>query len=158
MLKISEKHQAILKKYAKSYPVYIENLSKELGVPIYSAKLPEGVSGVIKKNEDGDGRFFIAVDEDEPTTRQIFTAAHELGHYLLHRDQIGDGIEDNYLFRSEGMSNQIEIEANEFAADLLMPKEQIVKAMDEGYDTVEKLAKAFRVSITAMSIRIGLPT
>ncbi len=158
MSEISLEHRVILEKYTNTYYVDIVSLSKELGVPIYSAKLPEGVSGVIKKNENEGGGFFIAVDEDEPTTRQIFTAAHELGHYLLHRDQIGNGINDNYLLRSEGLSNQTEIEANEFAANLLMPKGQIVKAMDEGYDTVEKLAKAFRVSIIAMSIRIGLPT
>jgi Zn-dependent peptidase ImmA (M78 family) len=71
---------------------------------------------------------------------------------------IGKGIEDNYLLRSEGMTNRQEVEANKFAADLLMPMDQIEKAMSRGIVTPEDLAAEFDVSKVAMSIRLGLVT
>jgi Zn-dependent peptidase ImmA (M78 family) len=71
---------------------------------------------------------------------------------------IGTGITDNYLLRSEGMTNRQEVEANKFAADLLMPMDQIEKAMSRGIVTPEDLAAEFDVSKVAMSIRLGLVT
>lgn len=130
--------------------------AKAVGLPIYSLDLPDGVSGMLRRNKDGS--FECYVDRSEPSVRQRFTAAHELGHYVLHRDNIGETLEDNYLLRAEGMSSSQETEANYFAADLLMPRDLIAKAIEAGTRDVRALARLFKVSEIAMSIRLGLPT
>jgi hypothetical protein len=53
--------------------------------------------------------------------RQRFTAAHELGHVVLHRDRMGRYIADETITENADGDNTIEVEANRFAAELLMP-------------------------------------
>lgn len=130
--------------------------AREVGLPIYSTDLPHGVSGMLKRTEGN--RFECYVDKSEPSVRQRFTAAHELGHFVLHRDSIGETHQDNYRLRAAGMTNWQETQANQFAADLLMPMNLIADAMDSGINSVEDLARLFKVSEIAMSIRLGLPT
>lgn len=144
----------------RAAPVDVMQVARRFGVNIYSAKLPEKISGILMKDSDygSESGFVIFVDKGEPASRQRFTAAHELGHFVLHKDYIGDKVEDNYLLRSEGMSNRQEIEANKFAADLLMPMSLIQAEMSDGNTAIGTLAEKFGVSKTAMSIRLGLPT
>lgn len=106
----------------------------------------------------GDSGFACFVDKNEPSVRQRFTAAHELGHFVLHRHEIGEQHQDNYLLRAEGLTNAQEAAANRFAADLLMPRNLIAGAMEGGVTTVADLATLFKVSQVAMSIRLGLAT
>ena len=152
--------ESVLADARSRVPVDVGAAARKLGVDIYSAKLPPKVSGVLMRAPEyrSASGFIIMVEEAEPAVRQRFTAAHELGHFVLHRDSVGDRNEDNSLLRSDGMSNRQEVEANKFAASLLMPMDQIEKAMAEGYNTPEKLADRFQVSRIAMSIRLGLPT
>lgn len=152
--------QTILDEATKSAPVNVLEAARRLGVLVYSAALADKVSGVLVKDPKygSESGFVIFVDKDEPSYRQRFTAAHELGHFVLHRDAVGDRNEDNYLLRSENMSNRQEVEANKFAASLLMPMDLIEEQMASGNTTISGLADAFGVSPTAMSIRLGLPT
>ena len=60
------------------------------------------------------------------------------------------------LYRS-GLSDPIEREANRKAADILMPWRLVDEAIVGGCDTVEGLARAFEVSRSAMSNRLGVP-
>lgn len=152
--------KAILDSATEELPVDVLGAAKKLGVYVYSAELADKVSGVLVRDPSYGSKsgFVIFVDQDEPAYRQRFTAAHELGHFVLHKDSIGDRVEDNYLLRSEGMSNKQEVEANKFAASLLMPMDMIKAEMEAGNTTISGLAKKFQVSPTAMSIRLGLPT
>lgn len=135
-------------------------VAQDLGLAVYSANLAANVSGIIVKDSAYGTKsgFVIFVDSGESPARQRFTAAHEIGHYVLHKHLIGDRHEDNYLLRSSGISNRQEREANEFAADLLMPRDLIEKALKDGYTSVDKLSALFQVSKIAMGIRLGLPT
>lgn len=134
--------------------------ARSVGLPVFSADLPSGVSGMLMRHDPlaGDSGFVCYVDASEPSVRQRFSAAHELGHFALHRHLIGDSHQDNYLLRAQGMTNYQETQANQFAADLLMPRDLISRAMDQGHTTVDQLARLFEVSTIAMSIRLGLPT
>ena len=151
---------AEIKSVTETAPVDVLEAARRLGVQVFSAKLADKVSGVLLRDPSYGSKsgFVIFVDSDEPSYRQRFTAAHELGHFVLHRDAVGERNEDNYLLRSENMSNQQEVEANRFAAVLLMPMDLIEQEMEQGNSTVSGLANTFGVSPTAMSIRLGLPT
>ena len=152
--------KAVLDRHTETVPVDVLAAANELGVLIFSAPLADKVSGVLLRDPSygSESGFVILVDQNEPSYRQRFTAAHELGHFVLHKDSIGDRVEDNYLLRAEGMSNRQEAEANKFAASLLMPMDLIEAEMEAGNTTVSGLANRFQVSPTAMSIRLGLPT
>ena len=58
-------------------------------------------------------------------------------------------------------TDMLEIEANAFAAELLMPEELLSAALDEKFDledppVLEKLANKFRVSLTALQHRLHI--
>ncbi|GJE78654.1 ImmA/IrrE family metallo-endopeptidase [Methylorubrum suomiense] len=141
-------------------PVDVAQVATRLGLTIYGQPLAERVSGVLVKDPSygTPSGFVILVDHGESYVRQRFTAAHEIGHYVLHRDRIGDRVEDNYLLRSAGLSSAIEAQANRFAADLLMPFPLVNQLISDGITTVSDLARALQVSEIAMGIRLGHPT
>ena len=70
-----------------------------------------------------NGFAVICVNYKRPMGHQNFTLAHEVGHWLLHREKsISD--DDKVLGYT---SDSIEKEANEFAGELLYPEECLVK-------------------------------
>lgn len=97
----------------------------------------------------------IYVAKGQRYERQVFTVAHELGHYYLHPDKASETF---YRGQSpEVLSPEVqqeEQEANWFAASLLMPK-PLVQAIWPllGNNTAE-LAKRFSVSSSAASYRL----
>ena|SRR5687767_10272750 len=109
-----------------------------------------------------DGKFTILINTNKPETRQHFTLGHELGHYFLHKDVlkhekvIVDGETDgpNMLYRMDnGQATQLEVEANNFAASLLMPADLVYKAWEATHN-IEDCARIFKVSVIAMSLRL----
>ncbi len=72
------------------------------------------------------------VDANAILPRRRFTAAHELGHAVLHRERMGRFRADAKI--SEGANepdDELEREANRFAVELLMPEEVIRSRADE---------------------------
>ena len=103
----------------KNIPVDIISLCKDLGLRVFRVQnWTQAMSGMIRKDAEGE-TFSIYVNATHSNTRQRFTIAHELAHWILHRELIGDGVLDDGLYRS-GLPVQIEVEANRFAADLLL--------------------------------------
>lgn len=141
-------------------PVKLAAMARELGLVVKAATLSPGISGEIRPDPERPGHFIIRVSRHDSPERQRFTVAHEIGHYLLHRDQIGDGISDDALYRSS-LSDRREAEANRIAADVLMPegllREWLRRAEILGVeDKVAYLKEHFEVSEAAMKIRLGL--
>jgi len=110
----------------------------------------------------------IGVNSLHHPNRQRFTIAHELGHIQLHRPLIESEIHlDKGSLKRDALSAQgidpHEIEANTFAAELLMPQmlleavlgERSIDLEDE--DAIASLAKRFRVSDAAMRFRFETP-
>jgi len=158
--RVSHRERDIVTPYLTSAPVKIAAIARALGVEVRSATLKPRISGELKKSETSESGYRIRVNRHEAPVRQRFTIAHEVGHFLLHRDLIGDGIEDNILYRSS-LSNQIEIEANRMAAELLMPRGLILPYVEQcggriSDDLVLRLSEDFEVSEAAMRIRVGM--
>lgn len=64
---------------------------------------------------------FIHINENLPDCKKYFTAAHELGHALLHPKVNTPFLRENTLFSV----NKLEIEANKFAVNLLISDEEL---------------------------------
>ena len=162
-MNLSEKLE-IVNEFRESVPVDVEGLARALGLVVHRAFLSDDLSGMLAPM--GEGTYRITVNAHHPPTRQRFTIAHELGHFLLHKHLIGSGVDDDGVYRSTsaGVYKNIaigpkeETEANKVATTILMPYDLIERfKKDEGVDTPKRLAEAFGVSEHAMSIRLRAP-
>src|SRR5690606_2956370 len=99
------------------------------------------------------GGYRITINGRHPHTRQRFTLAHEIAHFILHRPLIGDGIVDDALYRSS-KGDDVEREANRYAAAILMPAPLVRKKYREGLRSFAGIAEAFDVSYEVAEIRV----
>lgn len=146
----------VIAKHWDSTPVPIDAIIAEIGLPLRYEPLDENISGYIER---ANGGYKIVVNSNHARTRQRFTAAHELGHYIYHRDLLGEGVGDNRAYRTEGtklVNANIrplhERQANSFAANVLMPRHRLSVL---GARSTAELATMFEVSKEAMRIRLG---
>lgn len=160
MNKVPAEIWAAIAPHLQTAPVDVNAIAKDLGLEIFESDLGQGISGALVRDPtyETQSGFVIFVNSEEAYVRQRFTAAHEIGHFVLHRDKIGQRIEDNYVLRAEGLSNSLEAQANKFAANILMPYSLIETLVQEGVDGVDALARRLQVSQVAMAIRLGHPT
>jgi Zn-dependent peptidase ImmA (M78 family) len=121
-----------------------------------SYDLPVGISGKIcvDPSADSPSGYSIVVNANEPYRRRRFTVAHECAHFLLHRSKIGDELTDDALYRSEKLNTQEEFEANNKAADLIMPQNLMNEFIKQGISSTSDLADRFEVSEPAMRVRM----
>ncbi len=146
----------------KSLPIPIETIVSNQGIKLLSYDLGEGMSGVLIIEQ---GEATIGYNKNEHRVRNRFTIAHELGHFMLHKEK--DLFVDKdfkIMFRTIPSNDVNEIhekEANEFAASILMPEDLLrreIDLLDLDYtdeNAVKILAKKFDVSPISMSIRIS---
>lgn len=154
-----ESFYPMIRMYQHKWPIDILKIAGELGLAVYKGtNTGQILSGKIVKDSDRGGKsgYAIYVNAKDAEVRQRFTIAHEIAHFLLHENKIGDGIVDDALYRS-GLSNKEEAEANKLAAEILMPWHLINSAMNKTSMTISDLAEMFQVSESAMSIRLGVP-
>ena len=128
-------------------PINPVEIAKKLGFEVLEAIFErDDVSGMY----DYEKKTIYYNHKDAPT-RQLFTVAHELGHILLHKEYVSSK-EYRVLLRSPHKDDKYELEADAFAANLMMPKFMIDRFKSLG--TTKKLASAFCVSLQAMTKRI----
>lgn len=146
--------------FLEEHPVKLGAIAERLGVKVLLSTLPRGTSGQIGQ-EDND--FVIRINRHEAKHRQRFTLAHELAHYLLHRDRIvaEGGWSENVLLRAPNQPVQIEYEANRLASDLVIPSDLLARATAEytgpmTSEVIEDLARRFGVSTAAMEIKLQM--
>ena len=147
-----------------SPPIPVEQIAQNLGAEVcYMPFEGEGeVSGMLYRDLD---QKVIGVNSLHHPNRQRFTIAHEVAHLLLHK---GTGIPiDKTLFinlrdtASSKATDPNEIEANRFAAELLMPRQMLLNDVkDQGIDLENEddllnLARRYRVSIQAFTFRLA---
>ena len=99
-----------------------------------------------------NGTWIMTVNSNQHPRRQRFTLAHELGHYILHKEKNAE-FQDSTFFRSSNMDN-LEYMANDFAAKLLMPDDIVKKFIDRGVRNLGDLANKFEVSVAAMKFKV----
>ncbi|WP_246658403.1 ImmA/IrrE family metallo-endopeptidase [Rhizobium sp. FKY42] len=115
----------------------------------------DGVSGMLLRHGNDFGIVYATHIRSEGFQR--FSVAHELGHYFLpgHVDQvIQNGI---HVSRGGFVTNDpYELEADHFAAGLLMPEQPFRKEIDRrepGLSAIEAIADLCVASKTAAAIR-----
>ncbi len=141
--------------------IQLEKIAKYLGVDIKGEDLDFDVSGLFVMKND---KSYIRYNNTESEHRQRFTIAHELGHFMLHKEDKPLFVDKNekILYRNfDSSTGEIkkEREANAFAAALLMPrfllKQAISNTPDNTENVISYLAEQFNVSEQAMSFRLS---
>lgn len=154
---LSGQQRSTIEEFQKEIPIKLGEIAKRFGLVVKKATLPPNISGEIKET---NGQVVIKVNRHDVKARQRFTLAHEISHFLLHRELLRNGIRDDVLYRSKH-SDKIEAEANRLAADILMPLAVSLKLMEshevdvKGELLYEKVADVMGVSTTALKIRLG---
>jgi Zn-dependent peptidase ImmA (M78 family) len=158
--RIQPKESEIVRGFISETPVRVGALANELGIRVVKSPLAPKISGLIQPSSEAPSGFEIRINKYESPERQRFTIAHEISHYLLHRDDIGSGVVDSVMYRSS-LTSRKETEANRLAADIVMPVRSVARELDRLggkpiQENVEELAAMFKVSIPAMKVRLGV--
>ena len=159
-----DKAREFIRRFAiKSPPVNVERIARSLGVKVEFAPFDDELSGMAFFKDDVPA---IGINSLHHPNRQRFTLAHELAHIVLHPTDLKKAVHvDKGSLRRDRVSaegtDMLEIEANAFAAELLMPEELLSAALDEKLDledpqVLEALANKFRVSMTALQHRLHI--
>lgn len=144
-------------------PVPVDDLARQMGVTVLEEKLGQGVSGILYRKDDGPS--VIAVNAAHAAVRRRFSIAHEIGHLSLHAgrsiivDHLVRGRVNMRDERSSLATSREEIEANSFAAALLMPADWIGADIEgslgeRAVRAVGALAQRYNVSTQAMELRL----
>jgi hypothetical protein len=144
----------IISQHQRKAPVLVVKLAHALGLSVRRKDLGDKWFGMLVRDPH-NGRpagFTIYVNDMNHPNRRRFTIAHEIAHYVLHRDLIDTQIMDDTMYRSD-LSNTYETQANRLAADILMPV-YLVKREFQNDRSLSRLAKLFEVSRSAMDIRL----
>ncbi|MCZ7454393.1 ImmA/IrrE family metallo-endopeptidase [Rhizobium rhizogenes] len=122
-----------------------------------------GCEGALVPGDSQPRRWAIMYDRKQNAGRRAYTIAHELGHFVLHRQLVDDDPDfDGGFYCSKeavehGAGRDIEKEANEFAANLLMPlddyRRQIPSDQLAGLERLGEVAARYGVSLTAATLR-----
>ncbi len=149
----------------KSAPVPVDRIAKSLGAILRFSPLDEELSGMIHIK---DNVPIIGVNSLHHPHRQRFTIAHEIGHLTLHRHLITASVhvDKGFPVLMRGVTSalgtdQVEIDANAFASQLLIPKFLLDQVkLKESFDIdddspMEELAQKFRVSRKMVEFRLA---
>lgn len=145
----------IIARHTQEAPVNVASIARDLGLAVYhDERMPKDIAGKIVRESTSPGGYSIYVNAGDPPRRRRFTLAHEIAHFVLHRDLIGDGLIDDGLYRSK-LGGHYERQANRMAADILMPAALIKGYYRGGTQSFADLGRIFDVSEAAMRIRLG---
>lgn len=147
----------------RNSPVPVERIAEFLGARLVYEPYNDGdgVSGMLYRDKD---RIVIGVNSSHHIHRQRFTIAHEIGHLLLHEGKIYiDAPSVRFRDSISGLAiDNEEIDANGFAAELLMPREFLEKSLeglyqrkiDDSERILEKLSAEYKVSPKMVEFRL----
>jgi hypothetical protein len=147
-----------------------EKLLKELGIAApeeidieaiaeycQATVIPQRLHGSAARILGIGDRAFITVDSESARARQRFSAAHELGHWMLDRGSLAAFVCSEKNFINDWSIDNPERRANRFAAELLLPQflfQPLAKNKEITLKTVRELCAKFQTSLTATAIRL----
>ena len=149
---------------SNSFGLLIREVEDLTTAPGLEGERPTNVSGLLLT---GPGEIWVnAAEARQWQGRKRFTICHELGHYVIHQDDVeatvfcrrvevsedpGGGEEEG---EGQGLRSEIEREADAFAAAILMPAHLIVERRTALADDLTTLCAEFGTSEKAMRYRL----
>lgn len=160
-IEIENKARGLLARAGVSTPpVPVKRVAERSRIKIELADLGEDCSAVLVRH---GRRAVIGINKTHSINRKRFSIAHEIAHFHLHKGDtyIDKGYRVNFRDLESGSgTKKEEMEANAFAAALLMPAAWVEAAYQKkpfdltDDESLEKLARKFKVSTLAMTYRL----
>lgn len=134
-------------------PVPVDDIARNLNIYLDYIDVMDDVSAVLLRGPDFTA---IAVNEKHTDERKRFSLAHELGHVILGHDEklYIEFAAPELLSDLDNRRENEEREANWFAADLLMPRDWVLRDWKRLEKDVENMAAEYEVSQQAMWVRL----
>lgn len=139
-------------------PINVYLMAEQLGIYVMPTFLDKAAAVVNRADETRNPPAppWILVNSTQPVERQRYSIGHEIAHLLLHDEEL-IVLHPHYYRRH---FDQREIDAESFAAELLMPRDLIeqsiknLKVKEPVEESVFLLSYLYQVSFTAMAIRL----
>lgn len=133
------------------FPVPVGEICERIGLNVEFCNLPNGQAGKLVGNT-------IQVNDNYAGTRNLFTIAHEIGHYIINKNTNQPNDKNSFNDKRQYSKEELaeERRANEFAAELLMPTEIFTEKFlkfKKGDFKYTKLSQFFKVSKEACLYR-----
>lgn len=135
-------------------PINVYQVAKNLGINVVFESFPNNLYMKLKAFCYKENNFgLIGINKKHKAQLQRYSMAHELHHFLY------DFESDSFACGPDNQSEAAEIDAERFAAELLMPKQMIEKLtsnpLNISYLTIDLVAQHFGVSYEAAAIRLA---
>lgn len=153
--KVRDKVSEVFKNNFITPPINARQLASEYGLDVLFTKFPEEMSKVCGFIDFNNSKMYV--NANDSTNRQNFTIAHELGHWLLHKDEIMENPSEYKILMRQpigGETDPKEKEANTFAAELLVPADKLKELKRKGLSN-SKIAELFVVSEQVIGYRLS---
>ncbi|MBR3357965.1 MAG: ImmA/IrrE family metallo-endopeptidase [Solobacterium sp.] len=136
---------SLVRRYGTRDPFQIARMCG-VHVRYINTKKQKGFCKIILNNP------FIFLSQNMSEEMQKMTCAHELGHLFLHRSLL---TANSFLLEYElfDIRNTTELEANIFAADLLIDEEELKELLDAGSDMVT-IASSLDINVNLLMIKL----
>ena len=136
-------------------PIQPREIARQLGIWVWEREIEGGYDGYLMRVGNTFGIMVNSAIKSE--ARKNFTIAHELGHYEFERHKKPQRVclirESDSFYENK----QEEMQANQFAVELLMPQEMFIADMNKqeevGLFAIDALAKKYCTSFTSTAIR-----
>lgn len=142
----------VVKKFVRTAPPDLTALCRDLGLRIQEVPA-KGFDGALIRSKTGQKGIVAVKASIFEKSRKRFTIAHEIGHFIIpHHRNLGNVCEDRKIENFDRHLNQAEIEANEFAAELLLPSTLLRKRFnlsEFSFPQLSAVAADFGTSLTA---------
>lgn len=161
--RISDADRNALREYCSELGGNVVALANKLGLKVFEEELPHDQSGYIEYDPScgSESGYKVVVNAKHPVERKQFTAAHEIGHFVLHRSSkhfrekewqsaeifnFPSGYRSPDSWDNEGCTDWMEREADVFAATVLLPPNPVRRSPE--FINGEPVALAKRLGLS----------
>lgn len=142
----------LAQRFVKNSPPNLGKLCKDLGLRIQEVPA-KGFDGALVRSKSGQKGIVAVKASILEASRKRFTIAHEIGHFVIpHHRLLKNICEEKKIDSFDTRLNRPEMEANEFAAELLLPSAIVTGRFNLGeysLSAISAVATEFETSLTA---------
>jgi Zn-dependent peptidase ImmA (M78 family) len=142
----------VSQRFVRSTPVDLIQLCKDLGLRVQEVPA-RGFDGALVRSKSGQKGIVAVKASMREASRKRFTIAHEIVHFVIpHHRLLKNVCEEKKIDSFDSRLNRPEIEANEFAAELLLPSALLTtrfKTAEFSLSEISTVAAEFETSLTA---------
>jgi Zn-dependent peptidase ImmA (M78 family) len=142
----------LAQRFVKTSPPDLAQLCKELGLRVQEVPA-KGFDGMLVRSKSGQKGIVAVKASIREASRKRFTIAHEIAHFVIpHHRLLKNVCEEKKIDSFDTRLNKPEIEANEFAAELLLPSAILGKRFnlnELSLSEISTVATEFETSLTA---------